>query len=202
MENWREMLSAVGPVVTFDYPYRNEGRRLPDRLPVLLEAHREALESGRRKHGDSVWLVGKSMGSRVGCHLANTEACEGVICFGYPLVSQSGAHRTEALVRCRAPLLLIQGTRDRLAPLDEIRSAIQARLLAPTRLVIVPSGDHSLELTRGHLRAIGKSQAEVDRELLAEIRGFMGTAARDLHAEAKVAVARQILDTSLAERPK
>lgn len=128
------------------------------------------------------------MGSRVGCHLASTEVCEGVVCFGYPLVSQSGIERIEALTACPVPLLLIQGTRDRLAPLESLRAAIRTRT-APTRLVVVPSGDHSLELTRSHLLRIGKTQADVNLEILSEIRGFLSASDLPLFTEVEVAQA-------------
>ena len=57
-----------------------------DRLPKLIEAHREALAEARIE-GEPVFLVGKSMGSRVGCHLSLEEDVDGLICFGYPLQS-------------------------------------------------------------------------------------------------------------------
>lgn len=185
MENWRERLSTVGRVVTFDYPYQRKGSRRPDPLPVLIQAHQEALQNAVREQPGELWLVGKSMGSRVGCHVAKTNECAGVICFGYPLVSQSGTERSTALIECPAPLLLIQGTRDRLAPLEALRTVI-AKRNAPTHLVVVQSGDHSLDLTRTHLRSIGKTQAETDSEILAELRAFTGADRRVLSAETEV----------------
>src|SRR5262245_19155780 len=101
------------------------GRKTPDRLPALIAAHRAALEEARAKHPQRpVVLAGKSMGSRVGCHLAVELHAEGrppaaVVCFGYPLRSgSSGALRDEVLRALRTPLLLLQGTRDPLCPLD------------------------------------------------------------------------------------
>ena len=53
---------------TFDYDYMREGRKRPDPLPQLIAAHRTALEAAREKHQpDSTFLIGKSMGGRIGC---------------------------------------------------------------------------------------------------------------------------------------
>ena len=64
-------LQEIGEVETFDYPYMREGRKRPDRLPQLIAAHRAALAEARAKHGAEVstFLIGKSMGGRIGCHV-------------------------------------------------------------------------------------------------------------------------------------
>jgi predicted alpha/beta-hydrolase family hydrolase len=36
MRGWADRLSTLGRVVSFDYRYRREGRRTPDRLPALV----------------------------------------------------------------------------------------------------------------------------------------------------------------------
>lgn len=182
MQDWSLLLTSVGPVITFDYPYRLAGRRRPDPLPTLIEAHKEALCRAGETHAGPPWLVGKSMGSRVGCHVAAELPTAGVICFGYPLVSQSGVRRSDALLAAQVPLLLIQGTRDRLAPLDELSTVARQRS-APTRLLIVPSGDHSLEATVSTLRARGQSQAELNQQILDEIRLFLQSEDRPLWGE-------------------
>src|SRR4051812_6070037 len=94
MKRWAERLGALGVVVPFDYPYMRNGRKTPDRLPALIAAHRAALDEASAKHGQGrpIVLAGKSMGSRVGCHLAVELFAEGrapaaVVCFGYPLRS-------------------------------------------------------------------------------------------------------------------
>ncbi|HET9598754.1 MAG TPA: alpha/beta family hydrolase, partial [Anaeromyxobacteraceae bacterium] len=49
MERWARHLSALGRVRRFDYPYALAGRRSPDPLPVLVEAHRAALARARAR---------------------------------------------------------------------------------------------------------------------------------------------------------
>src|SRR3954462_348710 len=70
MRDWAGRLDQIGRVVPLDYPYMKAGRRMPDRLPALVAAHGEALAEARAGHGGPIYLVGKSMGSRVGCHLS------------------------------------------------------------------------------------------------------------------------------------
>ncbi|HEX3230514.1 MAG TPA: alpha/beta family hydrolase, partial [Pyrinomonadaceae bacterium] len=70
MQDWKKRLSEIGAVETFDYDYMRQGRRRPDPLPRLIAAHRIALNRARDRHRpESMILVGKSMGGRVGCHV-------------------------------------------------------------------------------------------------------------------------------------
>src|SRR5438477_776219 len=78
MRHWADHLSELGEVVTFDYPYMKARRKMPDRMPALVEAHRAALADMRDQAGGArIFLAGKSMGSRVGCHLSLEERVEG-----------------------------------------------------------------------------------------------------------------------------
>ncbi len=72
MQRWTALLAEIGTVQTFDYPYMREGRKRPDRLPQLIAAHREALAVARAQAAPNVpvFLIGKSMGGRIGCHVA------------------------------------------------------------------------------------------------------------------------------------
>jgi predicted alpha/beta-hydrolase family hydrolase len=172
MRRWAGHLSALGPVVPLDYPYAKAGRRRPDPLPVLLEAHREALRAARERHPGPVVLAGKSMGSRVGCHLSLEEEVRALLCLGYPLVGRSGSVRDEVLVSLRTPVLFVQGTRDPLCPLDRLE-AVRGRMSAPSTLHRVEGGDHSLEVSAAALRAAGGSQAGTEASALDAIRAFL-----------------------------
>lgn len=179
MQAWRARLARLGPVVTFDYPYMRAGKKAPDRLPRLLAAHREALAAARAAHpGRAVVLAGKSMGSRVGCHVVIEELAEdpaaalALVCLGYPLVGVNGKVRDEVLLALRTPVLFVQGTRDRLCPLEHL-ARVRARMSAPTALHVVEAGDHSLEVTRAHARATGVDQAASDAAAFAAVRDFV-----------------------------
>jgi predicted alpha/beta-hydrolase family hydrolase len=147
-------------------------RRAPDRLPVLLTAHAQALMSARRGSSGPVLLVGKSMGSRVGCHLALQEAVAGLVCLGYPLRGASGALRDQVLLDVRTPVLFVQGTRDRLCPLDEL-ARVRTRMAAPSELHRVEGGDHSLQVGVRELRSSGRTQDGEDEQVFGAIRTFL-----------------------------
>lgn len=172
MQAWKTRLQQLGRVEAFDYPYMQSKRRSPDPLPKLIAAHREALHTARANHDGRVFLIGKSMGGRVGCHVALEEPVTGVICMGYPLKGQSGAVRDDVLRKLRVPILFLQGTRDPLCPLDLLAETRKV-MTAPSTLLVVESGNHSLEATRTHLKAAQLTQTDVDTSILHAIRDFI-----------------------------
>ena len=172
MRGWADRLGTLGRVVAFDYRYRREGRRTPDRLPALIAAHREALAQARDGHAGPVFLAGKSMGGRVGCHVSLEDAVDGIICFGYPLVGRGGSVRDEVLRRLHVPILFIQGTRDPLCPLERL-AAVTPHLAARHVLHVVEGGDHSLLVGKMALKRQGRTQDEVDAEILAAVASFV-----------------------------
>ena len=173
MARWAGRLAAVGEVVRFDYPYAKAGRKSPDRQPVLVGAHRVALAEARALHPGPAVLVGKSMGGRIGCHVALEEEVAGLVCLGYPLRGQRGEVRDEVLVALRTPVLFVEGTRDPLCPLD-LLERVRGRMSAPTSLHVVEGGNHSLEVGVRALAAAGETQDGVDARALAAVAAFVG----------------------------
>jgi len=172
MVAWRKRLATLGDVTAFDYPYMRAGRKAPDRLPVLIDAHRAVLAKVRARAKGPLFLAGKSMGGRVGCHLALEEPVAGVICLGYPLQSgATGALRDEVLLALRVPILFVQGSRDSLCPLDKL-AEVRARMTAPSTLLVVEGGNHSLEVSAAQRKATGDTQADADARVLEAIRAF------------------------------
>jgi predicted alpha/beta-hydrolase family hydrolase len=174
MRAWRDRLATLGDVVAFDYPYMRAGRKTPDKLPALIAAHRAVLAEARAKAGERpLFLIGKSMGGRVGCHVALEEKVAGVICLGYPLQSgATGAMRDEVLIALRTPILFVQGSRDALCPLDKL-AAVRARMTAPSTLLVVDGGDHSLAVSAAQRKASGTTQADADARVLDAIKAFV-----------------------------
>jgi predicted alpha/beta-hydrolase family hydrolase len=175
MRAWAERLREVGAVVTMDYPYMTEGRSRPDPLPKLIAAHREALQRAREAQpGGKCILIGKSMGSRIGCHVSLEEPVDGLICFGYPLCGggDPAKLRDEVLRKLTTPILFIQGTRDSLCPLDLLET-IRPALCTRNELHVVSGGDHSLQVTKTELKKSGMTQESVDLAILARIVEFV-----------------------------
>lgn len=175
MQRWKERLAALGEVVLIDYPYMREGRGRPDPLPQLIAAHREALAGARGENARPLFLTGKSMGGRIGCHVALEEPVAGVICLGYPLCGGGDPTklRDKVLRALRTPILFVQGTRDPLCPLELLQPII-AEMKTETLLHVVEGGDHSLQLLKRDLKAKGESQDMVEQRILVAIAQFIG----------------------------
>lgn len=152
-------LAARGiSTVTFNFPYRQEGRRLPDRGPVLEEAF--ALAWGQamsRLPGSTeraVFAGGKSMGGRIASQLAATGGfgpeLSGLVCFGYPLhpPGKPAQRRDRHLPRISRPLLFVHGSRDPFGSPEEMHGLIGS--LRTATLHIVEGGDHSLIAPKRH----------------------------------------------------
>jgi predicted alpha/beta-hydrolase family hydrolase len=178
MQRWQTRLEEIGDVATFDFDYMREGRKRPDRLPQLIAAHRVALTAARAKADPDAptFLIGKSMGGRIGCHVALEEKVQGLICLGYPLCAMGDRNklRDEVLRALGTPILFVQGTRDALCPLDLLEQA-RAAMKAPHTLQVVAGGDHSLGVTKRELKAAGETQEDVDRRILETIAQFVRT---------------------------
>jgi len=180
IQAFARLLESSGPVEPFDYAYALEGRRRPDPLPKLIAAHRTALAALRSKHGGPIVLAGKSMGARVGCHVALAEKAEALICFGYPLCGGGDRSklRDQVLLDLERPILFVQGTRDPLCPLDLLED-VRKRMRAPSVLHIVDGGDHSLLVAKATLKARRSTQEEADEGVRAAVAGFLKVALRD-----------------------
>jgi uncharacterized protein len=174
MQRWVKRLETIGAVSTFDYPYMKERRKRPDPLPKLITAHREALAQARGAHSGPIVLIGKSLGARVGCHVALKEDMAAIICLGYPLCGwgDRARLRAEVLRALSTPVLFVQGTRDRLCPLDMLER-VRREMTAANELYVVEGGDHSLVVAKGQLKASGETQDKVDEHILEAIRHFV-----------------------------
>jgi hypothetical protein len=175
MQRWKNRLSEMGDVETFDYDYMREGRKRPDPLPRLIAAHLQALSAARKRHPSRLTvLIGKSMGGRIGCHVSLDEKVDGLICLGYPLCSMGDRTklRDEVLRALTTPILFIQGTRDSLCPLD-LLERVRTEMKAPNFLHVVEGGDHSLGVPKRELQASGQTQEVVDQIIASEIGRFV-----------------------------
>ena len=174
MQRWKDRLATIGRVALFDYPYMREKRKRPDRLPQLIAAHREALAQNRHPDDGATVLIGKSMGGRIGCHVALEEKVDALVCLGYPLCAMGDRTRLrdEVLRALRTPILFVQGTRDLLCPLD-LLEPLRAEMKARNVLHVVEGGDHSLIVPKRQLQVKGETQEDVDQRILNQIAQFV-----------------------------
>jgi uncharacterized protein len=176
MQKWKQYLLTIGEVTLFDYDYMRDGRRRPDPLPQLLAAHRQALGELRQKISGQVFLIGKSMGGRIGCHVSLEESVAGLICLGYPLCAMGDRTRLrdKILRELQTPILFVQGTRDPLCPLDLLEQ-VRSQMQAPNELYMVEGGDHSLRMPKKLLEAKGGTQEGLDQLILRVIANFVSS---------------------------
>jgi predicted alpha/beta-hydrolase family hydrolase len=169
MTAWAQRLGALGDVERFDYPYVLEGRKRPDRLPKLV-AHHHAHADDARRPGAPLVLAGKSMGSRVGCHVSLEMPVDALVCFGYPLAATGDVQklRDQVLLDLRTPILFVQGTRDKLCPLA-LLDDVRRRMTAPSALHVVEGGDHSLRVTKRY------DQQAADAAILEAVARFLSS---------------------------
>ena len=165
-------------IATFRYqfPYMEQGSRRPSPQPLLRATVRAAVAAARdAEPGLPLLAGGKSMGGRM-TSLAEAErelGVRGIVFFGFPLhaAGKEGVERAEHLSRVRTPLLFLQGTRDRLAPLPEL-GPLCDDLGERARLVVIEDGDHSFHVRRRSGRS--------DDEAMDEIAGAVATWAEDI----------------------
>ncbi len=175
MQDWKRRLSEIGKIETFDYDYMRAGRKRPDPPPQLIAAHRTALAAAREKHQpETTFLIGKSMGGRIGCHVSLQEKIDGLVCLGYPLCAMGDRTklRDEVLRALTTPILFVQGTRDVLCPLN-LLGRVRGEMKAPNNLHVVEGGDHSLRVLKRQLQATDETQEDVDQRIFQAIAAFV-----------------------------
>jgi hypothetical protein len=146
-------LAAAGiDVVTFNFPYMEQKRRVPDKAPVLEQRFREVVERTRsdRMKGRRLFIGGKSMGGRIATHLAaqgSIDDLKGVVALGYPLhpPGKPEQPRIAHLPSIAVPMLIVQGERDTFGAPSELEPVIET-MKAPVTLHVVEGGDHSLKV--------------------------------------------------------
>ena len=177
MVEFAHALADLGiDVITFNFLYTEQRRRLPDRAALLedcytavIRAVRDRVDTARR----SLFIGGKSMGGRIATQVAAADASlpvAGLVLLGYPLhpPGQPDRLRDGHLPLVHRPMLFVQGTRDSFGTPDELAPILTR--LAPVPLVYaVDNGDHSFKLQkRDPVR-----QAEVFRSIQQAIVGWI-----------------------------
>ena len=157
-------------IVTFNFPYTERGRRLPDRGPALEACYRavigrviEGVESAR----GALFIGGKSMGGRIATQVAAADPkapIAGLVLLGYPLhpPGQPDRRRDAHLASVKRPMLFVQGSRDTFGTPAELCPAL-APLEPPATLHVVEGGDHSFKVPRVDAQAQAAVHDRVQR---------------------------------------
>jgi predicted alpha/beta-hydrolase family hydrolase len=173
-------------VLTFNFLYTEQQRRVPDRTDKLDGCYRAAVSAARRHFGRSgVFIGGKSMGGRIATHLAAGDDADeldirGIVALGYPLHPPGKPEQLRAahLPHIRIPMLIVQGERDPFGTPDELRPVL-ATVPANVTLHVVENGDHSLARSRG-ADAMASTYAEIQDVVANWIRSSQTTEARSI----------------------
>jgi uncharacterized protein len=182
--SFAQRLSARGlDIVTFNFPYTEQQRRVPDRRPVL-DACYEAVIVKVRQHvasaTDRLFIGGKSMGGRIATHVAAADPAmpvAGLVLLGYPLhpPGKPTERRDAHLGNVRRPMLIVQGSRDTFGIPAEFDSLMHT-LSPPPRLHVVDGGDHSFKVSRGGKAEQERVYEDVQRTIVEWIDEVTGAA--------------------------
>jgi len=154
--------SAGVRVCRFNFFYFEQGRRSPDRAPVLQDTYRAVVAHVRERHRGPLVLGGKSMGGRIASHLvASGEQADGLFFLGYPLhpPGRPDRMRDAHLYTVEVPMLFVEGTRDPFCLLETLAS-VRAAIRAENQLVVIEDGNHSLEVRKSSGRTTTEAWAE------------------------------------------
>jgi predicted alpha/beta-hydrolase family hydrolase len=139
--------------VTFNFPYTEKGRKVPDAPAALESCYRCVVERvaglGARR---ALFIGGKSMGGRIATQIAaagSLEVVNGIVLLGYPLHPPGKPQqlRTAHLPKIAQPMLVVQGSRDTFGTPQELSPVLQA-IPATTELMVIDGGDHSFNVSK------------------------------------------------------
>lgn len=181
MVDFAHALSGLGlDLVTFNFLYTEQGRKIPDRAPALEACYRAVIAAVRPRLASArraLFIGGKSMGGRIATQVAAAEPAlplAGLVLLGYPLhpPGRPAERRDRHLPAIARPMLFVQGTRDAFGTPDEL-APVLAPLRPPPVVHVVDKGDHSFKLSRKDPAA----QAAIDDEVRRAIVDFIAAAA-------------------------
>jgi predicted alpha/beta-hydrolase family hydrolase len=155
MVDFARALSERGlDVMTFNFLYTEQRRKVPDRMPQLVACFRAAIEAARTEipgARERLFIGGKSMGGRAATHVAADDpalALAGLVLLGYPLHPPGRPEqlRDAHLPGVKRPMLFVQGSRDTFGTPSELRPILASLVPLPT-LHHVEGGEHSFTIS-------------------------------------------------------
>jgi predicted alpha/beta-hydrolase family hydrolase len=166
----------------FNFPFGEAGRRSgTDSLDVMEQAFRAALSVLGRdptKAPAHLILGGKGVGAKVAAQLAQARVrVDGLFFLGYPLHPRDRKEdvQAESLYRITAPMLFVQGTRDRHCDIDVLRATLR-RIGASTRLHVSKDADRNFNVPKRSPR----TDEEVRTEISSALHNWLGSIVREV----------------------
>lgn len=179
----RSLSMRGADVVTFNFPYIEQHRRIPDRGPVLEACFRAVIARVRDEvpsARDALFIGGKSMGGRIATQAVAADASLpviGIVLLGYPLhpPGRLDQLRDKHLPAVRRPMLFVQGTRDAFGTPAELTPILEGLSPHPT-LHAVDGGDHSFKMSRRDPAAQEAVYATVQEAMIAWMKAIKASA--------------------------
>jgi predicted alpha/beta-hydrolase family hydrolase len=181
MVDFARALSNLGlDLITFNFPYTEQGRRIPDCGPVLEACYRSVIETARTKIASAaqcLFIGGKSMGGRIATQVAAADPAltlAGLVLLGYPLhpPGRPAQRRDKHLPEIGRPILFIQGERDAFGTPTELQPIVNS-LRPPPTLRVVAGGDHSFKVPRTDPAAQTAVFANIQQDIVNWVRGVV-----------------------------
>ena len=191
MVGFARALSERGAdVVTFNFPYIEQHRRIPDRGPVLESCFRSVIATVREDVAsacEALFIGGKSMGGRIATQAAAADAflpVNGIVLLGYPLhpPGKLDQLRSKHLPEIRRPMLFVQGTRDAFGTPGEL-APILAGLAPPPLIHAIEGGDHSFKISRRNAAAQQAVYAEIQDAIVLWMESIKASVPSPRHRE-------------------
>jgi len=151
-----QALAGLGvDVVTFNFLYSEQRRRIPDRAPQLEACYRAVIErvsEAVTSDAAGLFVGGKSMGGRIATQVVAADTSlrvNGLVLLGYPLhpPGKPTQRRDKHLAAIHRPMFFAQGSRDAFGTPAELEVALEP--LSPRPVVhVVSGGDHSFKIPK------------------------------------------------------
>ena len=175
MENVARGLASRGiATLRYQFPYMERGSKRPDPPPLAQATVRAAVAEAQRLLPDTALIAGgKSFGGRMTSQAqakAPLEGVHGLAFLGFPLHpnGRPSQDRAEHLFEIQIPTLFLQGTRDNLASLDQLKPACK-QLGKRATLKLFADADHSF-----HVPArTGRKDAQVLDDVLDALAAWL-----------------------------
>lgn len=187
MSGFTRAMNELGvATLRFNFPYREAGRRFPDRPPVAIATWRAAMDVAVERAGgtglpesgapvaaerEPIWAAGKSFGGRMASMaVADGMPAAGLVYLGYPLhpPGKPEKARDEHLPGIAVPMLFLQGRNDPFAMPNEQLDGLVARIGPTATLEWIENANHSFEV-----KGAKRPAAEVGASLAPRVAEFV-----------------------------
>jgi predicted alpha/beta-hydrolase family hydrolase len=171
-----ELAERAVATLRFQFPFMERGSRRPDSPRVAQETVRAAVKAAAELVPELPLIAGgRSFGGRMASQAQAASALAGVrgLAFvGFPLhpAKRPSVDRANHLFEIDIPMLFLQGTRDDLADLQQLRS-VCGQLGDRATLRLFEDADHGF-----HVRArSGRTDAQIRADIADSVAGWIGS---------------------------